>query len=357
MESFQFSNTDEQRDDGIRHDEATNAIRTDEGILLKVSIIIPVFNTPAKLLCECISSAVNQYYQSTEVIIVDDGSDAVTARYLDSFAKDGAIVFHKSNGGLSDARNYGVAHCTGDYIYFLDSDDSLASPHAIQLLVAIACASGSEIVVGKSHFISTIQGWMSCPASGYDWLVSCLQSQSVAFIAADQLYAVDLLRRLSHLFVDGMVHEDEEFTPRAYLEAKRVVGCTPCVTYTRNIRAGSLTQSKSVKDVYKRCEGKMLVAKNLLENESFSGSSSLRLLVDARAYGFMTMAFRSWAEDLYYHPEYDSRLMKLAESIDCSRVKTVRRDFKSIRNYLVISLASKYGIRRTIKLINRLLVN
>lgn len=357
MSSFQCNETDECHDDDISSTSRDCAIGVEGRHSPKVSIVIPVYNTPANLLCECINSAVNQCYQSKEVIVVDDGSDAATAEYLDSFAEDGIAILHKSNGGLSDARNYGVAHCTGDYIYFLDSDDSLASPHAIQLLVTIACASGSEIVVGKSHFISTIQGWMSCPASGYDWLVSCLQSQSVAFIAADQLYAVNLLRRLSHLFVDGMVHEDEEFTPRAYLEAKRVVGCTPCVTYTRNIRAGSLTQSKSVKDVYKRCEGKMLVAKNLLENESFSGSSSLRLLVDARAYGFMTMAFRSWAEDLYYHPEYDSRLMKLAESIDCSRVKTVRRDFKSIRNYLVISLASKYGIRRTIKLINRLLVN
>ncbi|HJG30239.1 MAG TPA: glycosyltransferase [Collinsella ihuae] len=352
MSSFQCNETDECHDDDISSTSRDCAIGVEGRHSPKVSIVIPVYNTPANLLCECINSAVNQCYQSKEVIVVDDGSDAVTAEYLDSFAEDGIAVLHKNNGGLSDARNYGVAHSTGDYVYFLDSDDSLASPNAIQLLVAIACASKSEIVVGRSHFISSIQGWMGCPAPGHDWLVSCLQSQSVSFIAPDQLFAFSLLRRLSHLFVEGMVHEDEEFTPRAYLEAKRVVGSTSCMTYTRNIRAGSLTQSKSMKDIYKRCEGKMLVAKNLLSSQCYSSSFSLRSLIDARAYGFMAMAFRSWAEDLYLHPEYSSRLMKLAESLDYSRVKIVRHSANSARNYIVISFVRAFGIARLIDLLN-----
>ncbi len=355
MSRYQTNESSEYYDDGIYLAEDKYAIVTGERRSPKVSIIIPVYNTPTNLLCECISSAINQCYRETEVVVVDDGSDASTARYLDSFAGGNVNVFHKSNGGLSDARNYGVAHCTGDYVYFLDSDDSLASSYSIQVLIAIACASESEIVVGNSHFISSIQGWMSRPASGYDWLARCLKSQSVSFMAADQLYARSLLGRLSYLFVDGMVHEDEEFTPRAYLEAKRVVGSTSCFTYERNIRAGSLTQSKSLIDVYKRCEGKMLVAKYLLGNQCFSYSSSLRVQIDARAYGFIAMAFRTWAEDLYLHPECNSRLMKLAESIDYRRAKIVGSSIKSIRNYFLISFIRVFGIGQTVKLLSKVL--
>lgn len=90
----------------------------------KVSIIIPVYNV-SEFLDECVESACNQTYSNIEIILVDDGSTDDSGKKCDVFEKiDGRIrVVHKENGGLSSARNAGLDIATGEYIYFLDSDD------------------------------------------------------------------------------------------------------------------------------------------------------------------------------------------------------------------------------------------
>ena len=90
----------------------------------KISIIIPVYNME-KYLDRCIRSVVNQTYRNLEIILVDDGSEDFSAGICDQWSKkDNRIrVIHKSNGGLSDARNAGLGIASGSYIGFVDSDD------------------------------------------------------------------------------------------------------------------------------------------------------------------------------------------------------------------------------------------
>ena len=90
----------------------------------KISVIVPVYNVK-KYLNRCIESILNQSYTNIEVIIVDDGSTDGSENICDDFIlKDSRVkVFHKKNGGLSDARNFGMKHATGNYISFIDSDD------------------------------------------------------------------------------------------------------------------------------------------------------------------------------------------------------------------------------------------
>jgi len=89
-----------------------------------LSIIVPIYNVE-QYVDKCIQSILNQTYQNLEIILVDDGATDCSGSIADSYAaKDKRIkVFHKENGGLSDARNYGLDHVTGDYILFVDSDD------------------------------------------------------------------------------------------------------------------------------------------------------------------------------------------------------------------------------------------
>lgn len=89
-----------------------------------ISIIVPVYNVE-KYIDRCINSIVNQTYNNLEIILVDDGSKDKSRELVDSWAlKDTRIkVFHKSNGGLSDARNFGINKANGEYISFVDSDD------------------------------------------------------------------------------------------------------------------------------------------------------------------------------------------------------------------------------------------
>lgn len=93
----------------------------------KLTVIIPVYNTE-KYLKRCIESVINQTFLDLEIILVDDGSTDQSASICDDYARrDNRIkVIHKTNGGLSDARNTGIKEATSEFISFVDSDDWLA---------------------------------------------------------------------------------------------------------------------------------------------------------------------------------------------------------------------------------------
>ena len=93
-----------------------------------ISIIIPVYKVE-KYLEKCIQSLINQTYENLQIILVDDGSPDNCGKICDEYAKkDHRIeVIHKSNGGLSDARNKGLEIAKGEYIGFIDSDDYIES--------------------------------------------------------------------------------------------------------------------------------------------------------------------------------------------------------------------------------------
>lgn len=95
-----------------------------------ISVILPVYNIESYL-PKCMSSLFNQTYQNLEFIVVDDGSKKICADLCDSYmGKDNrVVVYHKKNGGLSDARNYGIKHSQGEYITCVDPDDFVDSDY------------------------------------------------------------------------------------------------------------------------------------------------------------------------------------------------------------------------------------
>ena len=91
-----------------------------------ISLIIPVYKVE-KYLDSCMQTVVAQSYRNLEILLVDDGSPDNSGAMCDAWAqKDARIrVIHKPNGGLSSARNAGLDEATGEYVMFLDSDDTL----------------------------------------------------------------------------------------------------------------------------------------------------------------------------------------------------------------------------------------
>ena len=91
----------------------------------KISVIVPVYNTE-RYLSKCLDSILNQTYDDIEVIVVNDGStdnsELIIKEYVNKFPNK-LKYYKKENGGLSDARNYGVEKAIGDYLCFVDSDD------------------------------------------------------------------------------------------------------------------------------------------------------------------------------------------------------------------------------------------
>lgn len=312
--------------------------------LPQVAVVIPVYNTPPTLLKTCVASALNQDYPNLQVIIVDDGSEEHIARLVDSFQAQGATVVHKRNGGLSDARNFGVSHSEGAFVYFLDSDDELASKHAISKLVERGVSCDADIVVGQYHLVNAKGFDVSC-ASGRDWLVRCLEDGRVSFSAADQLYARDLLMGMDCLFVSGLVHEDEEFTPRAIIQAERVVGVADMQTYVRNAVEGSITTSATLEATFGRCRGKLIVACSSMSEPLFDSDPYLRRLIDERAFGFVLMALRSCACDLKGTVYCDDTVV-LASQVDFSRMRFSTRTLRVLRNWICVKAIQLLGVER-----------
>ncbi|MDW3024300.1 MAG: glycosyltransferase [Alphaproteobacteria bacterium] len=111
-----------------------------------ISVIIPIYNVE-KYLRRCLDSVKNQTFQDWEAICVNDGSPDNSAAILEEYAAMDARfkIVNKENGGLSDARNAGMAVASGDYILYLDSDDFI-HPQTMEIAYSLAMRDGSDIV-------------------------------------------------------------------------------------------------------------------------------------------------------------------------------------------------------------------
>lgn len=118
-----------------------------------ISVIIPVYKVE-RYLDACVASVVGQTYPDLEIILVDDGSPDNCPALCDAWAaKDTRIrVIHRSNGGLSAARNSGLDICTGEYIAFVDSDDRL-EPETLERALRAQQRSGADLVL--FHYLCT----------------------------------------------------------------------------------------------------------------------------------------------------------------------------------------------------------
>lgn len=118
-----------------------------------LSIIIPIYNG-ARLLPETVATVLSQSFKDWELLLIDDGStDGETPSLCDAYAATDRRIhaYHKPNGGLSDARNYGIERAHGKYITFLDADD-LLHPDFAQLTTEAAATTDADIVYTKIDF-------------------------------------------------------------------------------------------------------------------------------------------------------------------------------------------------------------
>ncbi|WP_022765634.1 glycosyltransferase [Butyrivibrio sp. XPD2006] len=171
-----------------------------------VSVIIPVFRVE-KYLEKGVNSIINQTYDNLQIILVDDGSDDGCPQICDEFAKrDNRIIsLHKTNGGLSDARNYGLNYATGKYIYFFDSDDYLDAD-AIKKLVDVAENTGFDAVafgykkvdesaklLEESH-MTPGEYFFSDDKQRLDFICHVLCAYKVGWEAWNRLFKADIIK-------------------------------------------------------------------------------------------------------------------------------------------------------------------
>lgn len=216
------------------------------------SIIIPVYNVELYLE-RCIESVLNQNDFQNEIILINDGSIDSSGDICDEYAKrySHISVIHKKNGGLSEARNDGIKYSTGDYIIFLDSDDYLEENvlqrfnDAItdnQTLPDIIAAGTLKHENGERKEIGRL--FNNELISGETFLKNELRENKYFAAACSSIYKREFLLQNKLSFPPNLLHEDEFFTPKAFLKAKHVL-VSNIMFYHYIIRENSITTSKN----------------------------------------------------------------------------------------------------------------
>ena len=220
------------------------------------SIIIPVYNVE-KYLRECLDSVKGQTSPDWEAVCVNDGSTDGSEFILKEYAKKDPRfrIVTKTNGGLSSARNAGLEAVKGDYILFLDSDDWLEK-NALESLAEklsdedMLCFSGRRFFEAERRFNAPDRLIERRYLSGMDYYNdNALASRDFAFVCVVlRLYKRSFLWENGLRFKEGILHEDDLFTPQACYYARRVSVIDECL-YDYRVRANSITTTSSLKRV------------------------------------------------------------------------------------------------------------
>ena len=220
------------------------------------SIIIPVYNVE-RYLRACLDSVIAQTFTDWEAVCINDGSTDGSDAILEEFtARDGRIkTITQPKRGLSAARNAGLDAAKGSFILFLDSDDWL-EPSALEVLSGnlkeadMICFSGRRFFESEGRFLPSDQFVRKHYFSGMDYYNdNALQHRDFAFVCVVlRLYRRSFLVDNNLRFKEGILHEDDLFTPKVCFFAQGVSVIDECL-YNYRVRANSITTTRSLKRV------------------------------------------------------------------------------------------------------------
>lgn len=212
-----------------------------------LSVIIPVYNVKP-FLKQCVESVIYQNYKNIEVIIVDDGSTDGSAELCDELSQIDSriVVFHKDNGGLSSARNFGLDESHGEWIAFVDSDDWV-DKDIYTTLIRLAVKNSTQIA--SCSFYKNINSEdFAVSVSEFERIyelreiVSGLLTQKeIRFEVWNKIWRRDLIG--STRFVEGQVSEDIHWDRILFTESKRIIYTNRPLYHYRIRRPGNTRSS------------------------------------------------------------------------------------------------------------------
>ena len=228
---------------------------------IKVSIIIPVFNTE-KYLHICLDSLINQTLKEIEIICIDDGSTDHSLDILKDYAKKDARIkiISKENGGQAIARNIGIDNASGEYIGFVDSDDYVdlemfekLYDHAKFNDLDIDMCKVSLFEDGTTDFKDNVWYYALNVFNGFKKEVfTHIDTKDftceISVTPYNKIYKNSFIKENNIKFAEGLIFEDEVFFFDAYLHAKKVSFFKENLYYYRTDRPGSTVEKTSDKD-------------------------------------------------------------------------------------------------------------
>lgn len=201
-----------------------------------ISVIIPMYNCE-KYIRQCVESVLKQSYENLEVIVVDDGSTDDGGKLCDEiFAQNQRVkVFHKENGGISSARNYGIDRANGAYLFFLDSDDYLEDG-GLEALYEAAKSNSADMAIGGYRRVEENgdlikenvfpDEWVG-KAHDEEFFWNTFKDNIIAYTGVfTKLYSRKLWENVC--FPGGKIHEDDAVLHKIISQCERIA-------YVKNI--------------------------------------------------------------------------------------------------------------------------
>lgn len=212
--------------------------------MIKISVIVPVYNVE-NYLRKCLYSLVNQTLQEIEILVVNDGSTDHSQEIIDEFQRNFPSkikAFIKENGGLSDARNFGIDHAKGEFLGFVDSDDEV-SPAMFEEMYHLAKKHQAEMVIcnlqkvnEKGKIIRKLPQIPNMPEK-----IVLRENFSVfsdiSYFACNKIFKAELFNQKR--FKKGVHFEDIQLIPQLLLLCK-------VVAHTENYHYQYLERSESI---------------------------------------------------------------------------------------------------------------
>lgn len=280
--------------------------------MLKLSIIIPVYNVEPYL-ARCLDSCLKQNIPADEyeIIVVNDGSTdhsvAIVESYIQRFSN--VRLVNRDNGGLSAARNTGLKEAKGEYVWFVDSDDWI-EPNVLKELTERVYKHELDVLCinlqlyydngrVEPYRVNHPAGEEVC--NGYDFICNVNMPPAAVCGIYRRLY----LLNNGFWFLEGVLHEDMDFTPRVYCKAERILFYDRSI-YNYYQREGSIM--KSVRNV-KRCRDLLTICDHLYEftiQNLSHGTPAFECMMEKVAFTFSQSVYY-YSQEAFPMSEYKKR--------------------------------------------------
>ena len=303
---------------------------------MKISVIVPVYNVE-NYLEKCLNSLVNQTLQEIEILVINDGSTDNSQKIIDVFQNkfpQKIKTFAKENGGLSDARNYGIDRATGEFLAFVDSDDYVSAT-MMEEMYGLAKKHEAEIVICNLQKVdengNVTQKLTQIPnlPEKIDLEKHFSVFSDVSYFACNKIFKRELFE--GKRFQKGMHFEDIELIPQLLLRCKTLAK-TDAFHYQYLERINSISKSHTEKglDILKSVEN----VEKAFENSrySFKKNELKGFQILEGIYTFL--AYLAFVKDDEVYDKMNLQLKKFIKERDIS-LKEILIYKRFGRNYLL----------------------
>ena len=303
---------------------------------MKISVIVPVYNVE-NYLEKCLNSLVNQTLQEIEILVINDGSTDDSQKIIEVFQSkfpQKIKTFAKENGGLSDARNFGIERASGNFLAFVDSDDYI-SENMLQEMYDLAIKNEAELVICNLQKVDELgnvtQKLTQIPnfSEKIDLEKNFSVFSDLSYFACNKIFKRELFE--GKRFQKGMHFEDIELIPQILLQCKTLAK-TDAFHYQYLERSNSISKSHTERglDILKAVENVEKSFKNSVY--SFKKNELKGFQILEGIYTFL--AYLAFVKDDEVYDKMNLQLKKFIKERDIS-LKEILIYKRFGRNYLL----------------------